>query len=241
VPTYYDYWAPSWYGNWPYANSNATACTVSITNTATNLNGNWPFQTRPDSCYPVERQVYQIPEGAWPLWVAQSGTATQVTDAVWGRWVDALASNGTRVPIQLPVGAETPEPERLRAMADDHLAVQRQIQEETRRIAGEQAEADRKAGEALAAFLDEEQQAQLARASFVVVEGSMHGRYRLYKSGGVRRVDDREREVESLCIHADTLGPVPREDDILAKLLAVQANEDAFRRTANITLLRVAA
>jgi hypothetical protein len=192
-----------------------------VVNTAANtLVCNWPFNNNPGYYEP------------WPTWAAQSGSTAQY----WNRWVGALARDGTSVMVQV-TGAEIPTPERLTEMAEAQLAMNRHAQEEAARAAAAQAEADRKAEAALAALLDEEQRTHLAQRHCFVVRGSAGGRYRLYRSGGVRRVNDRDAETESLCIHADTLGAVPRADDLLAKLLSVQADEARFRSIANITAL----
>jgi hypothetical protein len=120
---------------------------------------------------------------------------------------------------------------------------ERQIRLELQRTKAEQARvlrdaADKRAERLLLQFLSSDQEVQY-RASryFEVLSKDGMRRYRIRRgwAGNVTVIDPKGREVEQLCIHPNV--SVPPEDNLLAQKLLLEADEEKFRRTANITRL----
>jgi hypothetical protein len=119
----------------------------------------------------------------------------------------------------------------------------RQIRVELQRTKAEQARvlrdaADKRAERLLIQFLNSDQEAQYRRDRyFEVLSRDGMRRYRIRRgwAGNVTVIDPKGREVERLCIHPNV--SVPPEDNLLAQKLLLEADEEKFRRTANITRL----
>lgn len=106
------------------------------------------------------------------------------------------------------------------------------------------AQQDREAAEARAEALlhenlDSVQREDLEKKRYFHVRAKSGRWYRICVgvAGNVYRIEN-GREVEKFCIHPPDSYPTP--DVMLAQKLLLEADEDAFRRTANITPMRAA-
>lgn len=84
--------------------------------------------------------------------------------------------------------------------------------------------------------LSSEQRAQYACHKYFDVEVGGR-RYRIHQgwSGNIKRLNESDRAIESLCVHFPRYLPVP--DLMLAQKLALETDELALRNTANITMM----
>jgi hypothetical protein len=118
-----------------------------------------------------------------------------------------------------------------------------QERQELRRARAEQTRilrdaADKRAERLLLQFLNPDQEVQYRKDRYFEVlskDGTRRYRIRRGWAGNVTVIDLKGREVEKLCIHPDI--SVPQEDNLLAQKLLLEADEEEFRRTANITRL----
>lgn len=152
------------------------------------------------------------------IWYTWNFTANS-SDVTWTTWVtDDWACTGNAI----TVGRAAPWP---------------QVTEEER-AAREEArlEAVEKADALLQENLSEEQRRELEEHRYFTVEspGSKR-RYRVKaghgKHGNIIEVDERGREVSSIC--AAPRGNVPEGDYLLAQKLFLEHDEEEFRRIAN--------
>lgn len=97
----------------------------------------------------------------------------------------------------------------------------------------------RKAYRLLRRFLTPEQDAQLRRKREIPVTTASGRTYRLLPNTGavheVERHGSRYFVVRSFCLHPDDTVPLPPADVTLSQLLLLVADEEEFRRLANIT------
>jgi hypothetical protein len=159
----------------------------------------------------------------WGPWINELTTTRQaITMTAWPQWV-AQTSATTQQTIQIP----QPTQEQLAEMqrrANEHAA--------------QRAAAAAKADVLLSEHLTAAQRAELAvhrdeYGGYFTVRGSAGGEYRIYASGGVKRVEN-GFVVEGLCCHPDGY---PNGDRMLTQKVWLEADEPEFRRIANKTRL----
>jgi hypothetical protein len=171
----------------------------------------------------------------WNTWVGNTIHTTTSTTAtrIWTTW--ASPTSGTETIIvhhaQQPVPL-TPEQTRERAAAIERLrAEQAQRSAVERQVA---LEANARAELLLVGMLTAEQRETYSQARFIIVVGRSGRRYRV-RRGRVGNVDviGPNGHIESrLCAHPGIWTPDP--DVMLAQLLHLQHDDDAFCRTANV-------
>lgn len=100
-------------------------------------------------------------------------------------------------------------------------------------IASVQPEAQDRAEALLQQFLSPAQREQFARSSAFTVTAKSGRRYSLRRgwAGNVFLLDFHDRDVVRLCLHPETT--IPRADLLIAQKMLLEADEDAFLRTAN--------
>jgi hypothetical protein len=163
----------------------------------------------------------------WVTWTASTATTYAATNTTWQAW--NTTTTGTSWATPIPVST----------------AEQRERQEEEWQA---RARAEERAKETLESLLTQEQIEDLRRTKAFELITQSGRRYRIRRgvSGNVRLVED-GREVEALCAHPRTslhddagryLGALPSEDVMIAQMLALNADEEGFRRIANITPMR---
>ena len=176
----------------------------------------------------------------WTEWVEQS-ISTSVTSATnatvsWSAWNGYFARviQHEYEPARLLAPPETPEARRARE--EREVRARAEHQERLRQAEARTALAKGRATRLLESMLTPAQRRQLAEKNYVECRSQSGRRYRIhrYTHGNLKRLDDRGREVESLCVQPDG---VPTEDAMLAQLLMLQSDEDGLRRTANISVL----
>jgi hypothetical protein len=166
----------------------------------------------------------------WVTWTASTATTYQATNTTWQAWNNTTGTSTTWTAVPDPVST----------------AEYRERQEEERRA---RARAEERAKETLESLLTQEQIDDLRRTKAFELITQSGKRYRIRRgvSGNVRLVED-GREVEALCAHPRTslyddagryLGALPSEDVMIAQMLALDADEEGFRRVANITPMRL--
>jgi hypothetical protein len=164
----------------------------------------------------------------WATWTASTTTTYAVTNTTWQAWNTTTGTSATYA---------VPDP--------TSIAEQRERLEEARR---ERACAEERAKETLEELLTQEQIDDWRRTKAFELITQSGRRYRIRRgvSGNVRLIEDGQ-EVEALCAHPRTslhddagryLGVLPSEDVVIAQMLALNADEEGFRRVANITPMR---
>lgn len=177
-----------------------------------------------------------------PIWTNwNAGTATNVTAEAWGYWNTASTVATTGAWIQwngTPVGTLKPLTPEEQAAADDRTRVIRAEWEQRQsRERADRDEAVKRAETLLHTNLTRHQRRMLRTRNRFYVR-SQHGRRYEIERGhhaNVYEVDRRGQRVSRLCVYPT--GGVPEGDCMLAQKLHLQANEEAFRRTAHITPL----
>lgn len=167
---------------------------------------------------------------------------TSSTTATWTTWTTTLSANTTVTSTVWMHWTDPPAPQ----LTDEEIAARHAERVEQRRVK-EAAEAAvrARAEETLRAVLDAEQWASWEREKHFELITQSGRRYRIRRgvSGNVRLIED-GAEREALCAHPPTsvqdddgrhLGRLPMEDVVIAQVLALQTDEEGFRRTANIT------
>jgi hypothetical protein len=178
------------------------------------------------------------------IWVEWNGVITASDTTTWTVWNHNISTATTNVAYSTDTASV------IYAVWDQALRretpqerQERQIRLELQRTKAEQARvlrdaADKRAERLLLQFLSSDQEVQY-RASryFEVLSKDGMRRYRIRRgwAGNVTVIDPKGREVEQLCIHPNV--SVPPEDNLLAQKLLLEADEEKFRRTANITRL----
>lgn len=177
--------------------------------------------------------------GTWGLWTTATTTITYATNSAWNSWTSGNANTVTFTGNYLP--AEPTEEERAQQRERaERQRVEAQERTDRERIARERAR------ETLQQVLDGEQWERWEREQQFELITQSGRRYRIRRgvSGNVRLIEDGQ-EAEALCAHPPTgvysddrrdyLGALPVEDVVIAQVLALQADEESFRRVANIT------
>jgi len=157
-------------------------------------------------------------------------TTSATANSVWAVWTGSSTTTSV-YPLPRRV-VETPEQaaqrsadrERWRAEQEARIALERRIT----------AEASARAEQLLLGVLSAEQRETYQRARHIIVIGRSGRRYRV-RRGRVGNVDviGRNGHIESrLCAHPGVW--TPEADVVLAQLLHLQHDDDAFCRTANV-------
>lgn len=185
----------------------------------------------------------------WVTWCntgrSYTTAAAATTSTAWTAWV--VTSDGRAHPIyaRQPAPYAPPKPRELSAEEKAERDRKAREAEETRvgaevkRKADEEA-ADTRAEELLVASLDADQKAEYARDKSFHTRDRQGRRYRIRRawSGHVTRLNDAGKETERFCIHPGVQVPLP-DNQLLAKLM-IEADEERFFRTANVTRLQPA-
>ncbi len=171
---------------------------------------------------------------AWRDWTSQHpqqqaqtvGTPGIVTSSqtVWNHFYAEVAQ---RILTREEAQRVAEESRRL----NEELALKAQEREQRRKIADQRAE------KLLVMTLDDKQRADFEKDRyFEVISQKSRKRYRITKgmAGNVYVYNEQNKCIERLCIHV--YQDVPHYDNMLAQKLMLEADEDVFRRTANITL-----
>lgn len=158
----------------------------------------------------------------WYTWTSDNAYVT-ATDATWTQWV--TVPNATITYGTYPTRSE------------EEIASERaRIQEAADARQRERLEAVRKAKALLASLLDEKQREQLERQRFFEFV-SQTGRKMRIKQGYSRNVDELGEDgkrIRTLCAHPGNYELV-EEDHMVAQLLALRHQEEAFLRVANVS------
>jgi hypothetical protein len=167
----------------------------------------------------------------WGQWTRTSATTTYAR--AWAKWTDDIDTYRHARPVRVRhVPPPPPTPEELarqQALRDAEEAARKA------RVAVIEF-AKEKSHKLLLSILDPKQQEELKTKGHFHCKSKKGVLYRIYTGthGNVKRLDDRGKEIESLCIQPDN---VPVYDAMLAQKLHIELNEDEFRKTANITRL----
>lgn len=172
----------------------------------------------------------------WYGWNAHWTTGTYVIcgeDDVWRHWNTGTAASAT---IAIYPDREL-TPEEAAAAAERDARLHAEAQERMRVL----AEAKARAQALLEEGLDEDQRAELQRERHFTVESrTSKRRYRIKvgsgRHGNIEEVDEQGTPVRRLC--CAPVGNIPEPDAILGQKLFLEHDEEAFRRSANITELR---
>jgi hypothetical protein len=155
---------------------------------------------------------------------------TNSTAAAWTNWTTTATTTATTY-------FKPPAPPR-RLTPEEQEAENRRITEHRRRMQAEsrewervRVEANHRAEMLLAENLNDEQAEQYVRNKAFRVRGSRGGVYSIHH-GVAFEVDpnDPEYTTHSICIHGTG---VPEPDNMLAKKLMIETDEEAFRRIGN--------
>ena len=160
----------------------------------------------------------------WATWTGVDTTGT-ACDYTWTQWV-SVPCGGT-----VTYGTAGPQ-----LSAEEIAAEQARIREAADRRQAERLEAVRKAKALLASLLDEKQREQLERQRFFEFV-SQTGRRMRIKQGYSRNVDELGEDgtrIRTLCAHPGNYELV-EEDHMVAQLLALRHQEEAFLRVANVS------
>lgn len=185
----------------------------------------------------------------WNTWTSTASTASYTINTVWNGWTGTIANSSTTGSgYYYNNGAQhTRIPE---ASAERVAEVQRRAEEQRqRRLAIDEAEkaAEVRAAETLLSLLTEDQRVQWQREKAFELITQAGRRYRIERgvAGNISLIEDGE-VTERLCAHPPVefreegriIGRLPREDVVIAQMLHLQADEEDFRRVANITRVR---
>lgn len=197
----------------------------------------------------VSTSATAMNNAVWRWWVrererGETGwkVVNSVHDEVWNHWNTASTTNAC-TQHRFVWNDWNDKHERMR-----ETRAQREARQAEDKFRAEQAEIARKARVAeienakekayklLLSSLDDKQKTELKDKGFFHCKSRKGVVYRIYKGthGNVKRLDDKGKEIEKLCIQPDN---VPDFDAMLAQKLHIEYNEDDFRKTANITRL----
>ena len=169
---------------------------------------------------------------AWVAWnnLTTATASTSVTVDAWGQW------NGNSFYRQQQPPLSDEEREAISARAAELVKLEQESRQNAERL---RQEAKERAEKLLRDHLNEEQLAQLDRENGFEVEAQSGKRYRINRgrAGNVFSLDEHRKMVAKHCIHPEV--DCPDQDTMLAQLLWLKWNEQAFLKTANIT--RIAA
>lgn len=166
---------------------------------------------------------------AWQYWTAtKSGTTATtcntITADVWCDWNGQLTYTLQQVPAESDAEREA------------RLARIRQYEENKR-------DAETRAKALLEESLSEKQREEMEKERYFTVESKdSKRRYRVRtdkgRHGNIEELDEQGRAVATLCCAPQ--GAIPLGDALLGQKLALEADEEMFRKAANRTALRVA-
>ncbi len=174
-----------------------------------------------------------------PVTDTGTGTTTTTMVNVWSQWNQGFCTTGNNIAMMPAYGAEQAQAlaaygaEQAQALESEFARRQLAL-ERTQSAAAATAKADN----LLKAMLNKEQRTQYEREqTFEVRSQGSRRRYQLTHgwAGNVFLLDERGRRIEKLCIHPVIEMPVA--DNLIAQKLLLEADEETFRRTANITRL----
>lgn len=172
-------------------------------------------------------------------WITWSGTIT--TSNTWNTPVTITACGTTTGWYQLGYLNDSyinvannvvqPEPERT---PEEQERRNREHRERIRRAGLERQEAETRAEALLLSFLSEQQRGDYRNNQHIVVIGSAGGRYRIRPGlvGNIDWLDGNGAVGGSLCCHPRSEA-LPHPDIMLAQMLALITDEEAFVRLAN--------
>lgn len=169
-------------------------------------------------------------EAIWTNWVNSSSSAT-TGNYVWRAWIDEYEKACDHKYRRLNSGRSQEE----QAAYELRQKEAREREEAARKVrVAAIATAQDKAQKLLLSALDDKQKDELKSKGYFHCKSRKGVVYRIYKGthGNVKRLDERGREIEKLCVQPDN---VPDFDAMLAQKLHIEFNEDDFRKTANIT------
>lgn len=210
----------------------------------------------------AETGTYNNYNTAWPFTYFTTATTNSTADILYNynAWPFLATTSSTTILNQWPFQAgtyryvpgsllgqewvrveETPEQvaERERLREERIIADAERRRQETERYQAaqkQQQEAAAKAEELLQSILDPGQRNQLAADGYFEVTAKSGRRYRVKRGthGNVYQLDARGRETHRLCVQPEG---VPASDANATQKLMIETDEEAFRRTANITNL----
>jgi len=175
----------------------------------------------------------------WQSWNQQTytigtGTTIATTNTVWYAWNDEYAQYATQQQVRAQLGQVIEYQPSL--SVEEIREAQRQL-EASQRAAQEQREtAEAKARELLLDHLSPAQRANFEAHRLFIVEGKK-ANYQLGYNAAPRRIDRATgKHTHTYCIHCSG---VPKDDELLAFKLLLEADEELFLKTANAT--RIAA
>ena len=164
-------------------------------------------------------------DNTWSSWnLSITGTCTASNEIVWGEWVYA-ATAGTIVTSYVTVL----DSEEFRAREAERAAERLKAKERAERLLEE--------------MLSEAQRAEMEAYRYFTVESrTSKRRYRVKtnmgRHGNIEELDAKGRVVATLCCAPK--GSIPDADALLGQKLALEADEDEFRKAANFTQRRAA-
>lgn len=175
----------------------------------------------------------------WVSWNAGgNGSATgpiytNSVASVWTNWNSAIAygSPGSMY-VRSPAVQETLE---QRVEREARYAEQRRVQEAeyaARLVA--RKEADARAEALLRAHLNPDQQEQLVREDWFLINSKSGKKYRIFRgrSANIDVLDETGKVLRSLCVHPRE--DVPDADTMLAQALMLRHDEESLLRLANV-------
>lgn len=195
----------------------------------------------------------------WQIWVeGTSSTNVGTTDGVWGQWTLTTSSTAnTSVWVEWNIGVDvgtttdglqtiwsgwngsiqTYQYPPIHQPTAEEIA---KAKAETEAREKERLEAYERSKKLLEALCDLEQRDQLNQYKHFIVKAKER-RYRLHLDGKVEELEkESDKAVATFCIHPANDGglPIPMPDQVLAKKLLLEVNEEKFLKTANRTALR---
>jgi len=222
---------PQWVQQVNYDNNVTTA---TVTTAASTTNGTW-YSWAGNSGGSVASDTYRV----WGTWVGTTATTDNIAtnQSPWFTWVISY-------PVQVAAMTKPETAEEKTKRLEAEAAAKKAYQKELDRMEAERKERARREKESadkamrlLKEFLDERQRKQLEADKHIDIVGSKGTvTYRIDIDGRVYELADATRKVASFCIHSKDMC-YPAGDEILAKLLMLQTNEDLFLKTANKTFL----
>jgi hypothetical protein len=207
-----------WY-DWIMSSGTASATTI-----CTNADATWTTWNTTSSA--------TIIDPTWYTWTSDgtstsSSGALNITGSTWTAWIGAgnygsVVSDGYH-----------PTPEQQATWERE----QAKLQANADKAQAERVEAVMKAKALLASMLDEQQRQQLERDRFFDFVSQTGKKMRMKSFSCSRNVDELGEDgkrIKTFCAHPGQYD-LPVEDHMVAQLLALQHNEEAFMRVANMS------
>lgn len=169
----------------------------------------------------------------WQTWVnCTTHTATTNTDIMWHLWHSTTGSIVVERPRRYVAPAETPQEWAAREARREQF--QREQRERMAAQAKQRDEAAERARALLVGVLSEAQRQMFEAHRWIVVKGRSGRLYRVRRGsvGNVDVLDNTGNVLHRLCAHPHIW--TPDEDVMLAQLLHLQHDDDAFCRVANL-------